>query len=307
MKKVGLWMYKNDGGDVIQRRLKSKLMENDIFVLNDFDLRECYIVDNRILTDKGDDLAELDCLYYMNADEQSEHQLEILNALNISGVKLINSYNSHINARDKFVANFILRKNNISVPRASLIPYKDNGKIKSIFDLFGSVILKPRNKHGGKGIQKFTNYEAFNDFQEFVNGSVDNFYFEEFIDFGNHDYRIEMFNGKVIGSYAREKTHAFKTNISSGGIMKPCSVSDEQINLATRAVDVLNITTSIVDIVTDKNMRNYILEVNPIMGIFVEAGMKYSDKSIIKNPDLSYSNDELKLNVLVDYIKKTIE
>ena len=25
MKKVGLWMYKNDGGDIIQERLKSKL------------------------------------------------------------------------------------------------------------------------------------------------------------------------------------------------------------------------------------------------------------------------------------------
>ena len=32
-----------------------------------------------------------------------------------------------------------------------------------------------------------------------------------------------------------------------------------------------------------------------------------SNKSIIKNPDLSYSNDELKLNVLVNYIKQIIE
>lgn len=255
----------------------------------------------------GYDLTKLDCLYYMNADEQSEHQLEILNALSISGVKLINPYNSHINARDKFVSNFILRKNNISVPRASLIPYKDNDKIKVIFDLFKTVILKPRNRHGGKGIQKFTSYETFKDFQEFVNGYVDNFYFEEFIDFGDHDYRIEIFNGNVIGTYAREKTHTFKTNISSGGIMRPCSVSNEQISLAQKAVESLKITTSIVDIVTDRNKRNYILEVNPIMGIFVEAGMKYSDKSIIKNPDLSYSNDELKLNVLVNYIKQIIE
>lgn len=202
---------------------------------------------------------------------------------------------------------FILRKNNISVPRASLIPYKDNDKIKVIFDLFKTVILKPRNRHGGKGIQKFTSYETFKDFQEFVNGYVDNFYFEEFIDFGDHDYRIEIFNGNVIGTYAREKTHTFKTNISSGGIMRPCSVSNEQISLAQKAVESLKITTSIVDIVTDRNKRNYILEVNPIMGIFVEAGMKYSDKSIIKNPDLSYSNDELKLNVLVNYIKQIIE
>lgn len=27
MKKVGLWMYKNDGGDIIQERLKSKLIK----------------------------------------------------------------------------------------------------------------------------------------------------------------------------------------------------------------------------------------------------------------------------------------
>lgn len=116
-------------------------------------------------------------------------------------------------------------------------------------------------------------------------------------------YLTEMLSG----TYAREKTHTFKTNISSGGIMRPCSVSNEQISLAQKAVESLKITTSIVDIVTDRNKRNYILEVNPIMGIFVEAGMKYSDKSIIKNPDLSYSNDELKLNVLVNYIKQIIE
>ena len=50
MKKVGLWMYKNDGGDIIQERLKSKLIKNNIFVLNDFDLRDCYIVNDKILT-----------------------------------------------------------------------------------------------------------------------------------------------------------------------------------------------------------------------------------------------------------------
>ena len=29
MKKVGLWMYKNDGGDIIQERLKSKLVDTN--------------------------------------------------------------------------------------------------------------------------------------------------------------------------------------------------------------------------------------------------------------------------------------
>ena len=50
MKKVGLWMYKNDGGDIIQERLKSKLIKNNIFVMNDFYLRDCYIVNDKILT-----------------------------------------------------------------------------------------------------------------------------------------------------------------------------------------------------------------------------------------------------------------
>lgn len=39
----------------------------------------------------------------------------------------------------------------------------------------------------------------------------------------------------------------------------------------------------------------------------IELFRPHSDKSIIKNPDLSYSNDELKLNVLVNYIKQIIE
>jgi hypothetical protein len=30
MKKVGLWMYKNDGGDIIQERLKCKQLVNPV-------------------------------------------------------------------------------------------------------------------------------------------------------------------------------------------------------------------------------------------------------------------------------------
>lgn len=306
MKKIGLWMYINDGGSIIQAKLKSKLEEFGYVVVNNFDLRSCFVFNDRVYTEQGVDLTSLDCLYHMNADEQSQHQLEILRTLEISGVKLINTFLSHEKARDKFITNFILRKNNIRVPNSALIPVQDNKIIKQIFEEYKTIILKPRNSHGGKGIQKFDNLESFMDFREFAKDHIANFYIEEYIDFIDHDYRIEVFNGKYIGSYARAKTHSFKTNISSGGIMTPYKVNQEQINMALKAVEVLGLTTTIVDFIKDRSGKDYILEVNPIMGIFVESGMRFSDKSSLRIPDVSYSNDEAKLNALVQYINNII-
>lgn len=50
-----------------------------------------------------------------------------------------------------------------------MIPYKDNDKIKVIFDLFKTVILKPRNRHGGKGIRSLLVMKHSKIFKSFVN------------------------------------------------------------------------------------------------------------------------------------------
>jgi ribosomal protein S6--L-glutamate ligase len=75
MKKIGLWMYSNDGGDMVQNELINELKLLDCEVMPSFDMRDCYCLNGKVYTGDGFDLTKLDVLYHMNADEQNIHQL----------------------------------------------------------------------------------------------------------------------------------------------------------------------------------------------------------------------------------------
>ena len=72
---------------------------------------------------------------------------------------------------------------------------------------------------------------------------------EKYIPFKSHDYRAEVFNGEVIGTYCRGKCGTYKTNISSGGSMEDIIVPEEFKEIALKAAKTLNVTTTIVDMI----------------------------------------------------------
>lgn len=306
---IALWMYRNEGGDIIQEELKIKLENKGHKVINNFDMRECYFLNGNILTKCGQNLLEVDLLYHMNADEQNTHQNEILRALDQAGVMVINSWDAFSKAKDKFTANLLLRKNGISVPPSALVPTNIISSIASkIFSEWGSVLFKPRSNHGGKGIIKFNSPSTFVDFTQTMNEYIHNYYLEKYINFDRHDYRVEVFDDNVVGGYCRTKTHEFKTNIACGGLMTPTPPPKEFNQIALDAAKTLNIKSTIVDMVKSQDDgKIYVLEVNPIMGIFVEAGNRSGEKSTITTIDPVYANDNLKLDKLTDYLNHIIQ
>lgn len=305
MKKVGIWMYENDNGINIKKKLVSILEKKGYKVYADFDMRECYLKEGKVYTKDNFCLSDVDIFYHMNADEQNTFQNDILRLLELSGVHVFNNYQSFIYCKDKVISNLLLRKNNILVPPSLLI--NNNLKkedLKKIIDNWGSVILKPRTNHGGKGIIKIDNYEMLCDIYEATKPLVDNYYMEKYIPFNKHDYRVEIFNGEIIGTYCRGKCGTYKTNISSGGSMQDISVPDEFKKIALKAAKILGVTTTIVDmIISEEDGKIYVLEVNPIMGIFLEEGMKAGTKMPIqKNIPDSYKTDNVKIQKIVNYI-----
>jgi len=307
--KIALWMYRNEGGDTIQNELKLKLEQKGYTVINNFDMRDCYFLNGNIYTKCGQNLLDVDLLYHMNADEQTPHQNEILRALYQSGVTVINSWDAFSKAKDKFTANLLLRKNGISVPPSALIPTKIISFVADkLFEQWESIIFKPRSNHGGKGIIRFKDASTFIDFTQTMNDYINNYYLEKYIDFDRHDYRVEIFNDQIIGGYCRTKTHAFKTNIACGGLMTPITPPAEFNQIALVAARTLNIKATIVDMVKSKeDGKIYVLEVNPIMGIFVEAGNRSGEKSVITTIDSVYANDNLKLDKLTTYLDRIIQ
>lgn len=301
---VALWMYRNDGGNAIQEKLKKRLEEKNITVINDFDMRECFCKNGRVYTKSGFDLSNVNLFYHMNADEQNQHQNDILRALELSGVKVINSWNAFYTAKNKFMTNVLLTKHGIRVPPALFVtPEEALNQAEQIFKEWGKTCVKPISRHGGKGIVAFDNAESFIDFVEASSEFTNSYYIEKLIDFGFHDYRVEIFRGKVVCAYCRQRTHSFKTNISSKGRFISEIPSQEFQEIALKAAKILDIDTTIVDMVRSQIDHNiYVLEVNPIMGAFVESFLPNTNK--IKDRTLypSCAHDEEKLDLLCDYL-----
>lgn len=310
LKKVALWMYRNDGGYVIVDKLCRVLKEKGYEVLADFDMRECYCYYGKVYTRNGDCLSDVDIMYHMNADEQSDFQADILRFIEQSGVHVFNSFDSYNKGKDKMLSNLILTKAGIQVPPALFVGRGfEKKKIKSILEDWGEVLIKPRGGHGGRGIIKVRSYEEFEDFYEATKTAFDNYYIEKYIEFGDYDIRVEIFNGKVVGGYSRKKNHSFKTNISSGGEMSAIQLKPDEIETALAAANAIGIITTIVDMIRGKkDDKLYVLEVNYQMGIFVEQGMKSRSKfpNDVKI-DPRYTNDDMKLWKIIEYIDNYLE
>jgi glutathione synthase/RimK-type ligase-like ATP-grasp enzyme len=264
-------------------------------------MRECYCFNGRVYTKKGFDLSSIDVFYHMNADEQTPYQNDILRALELSGVKVINRWDSFYTAKNKFMTNVLLKNHGMNVIPSLYVNSIEAVKLSSlIFKEWKKICVKPVNKHGGKGIIAFDNEEQFKDFIDATSNNSDSYYVEKFIDFGPHDYRIEIFKNQVVCGSCRHKTHSFKTNISAGGYYVSTIPSKEFEEVALKAAFILGIDTTTVDMIKSKeDNKIYILEVNPIMGIFVESWLIHNDKL---NEKITKHDDQKKLTLIVNYL-----
>ena len=289
---VVLWMYENDNGHIPRQQLCELLEEKGFVVFSDFDMRQCHVISGKVYTACGRCLSEFDALFHMNADEQSPYQADILRALQDSGVAVVNECVSFFNCRDKFKANQLLRLHGVNVPDSALLGGQiDDAVIHQLFARWGSLVYKPRSGHGAVGVMRFEVAEQFIDFIQAT---------AHFL--GDYDCRVEIFNGEVMGGYSRKKKHSFKTNISAGGEMTPRELGGE-VEVARKAAQVLGINGTIVDMVqSTADGQFYVLEVNPLLGIFVESAMRAGTKMPDTEPDERYSYDRLKLDSIACYI-----
>ncbi len=300
---VAIWMHQDLGGDEIQDRLKKRLKGHDIQILADFNPNTCVIIDGKIWTQDSRCLSDLSLLYQMNADDQSPFQNQIFQMLETQGVCVVNAMSAFNRARDKLFTNTILRRAGIPVPRALGLTHETlSDKIRTLLNQWEDILLKPRGMHGGKSIVKWHNVAQLMDGWQLLQQRWQDYYLEEFIPFGDHDYRVEVIGGKYAGSYSRKRSHAFKTNISSHGGLMGIASPEPCRHMALQAVKLLGLDCSIVDMVQhEKTGQYYILEVNPAPGVFNEAAIR-SGVPIYHKGSKNYRNDDLKLSLLENLI-----
>jgi len=204
-------------------------------------------------------------------------RLDLLNAMEELGIKLINSRESLEIASDKFLSSIFLKNHNIPTPD-TIICEDPNDALEGFTELGEDVILKPLYGSKGIGITRL-NDKAFAENVIYTLGELNEvFYLQEFVEHNNRDIRILVLGDKAIAGMYRVSDN-WKTNIYAGASMEPIELTTELKNLSIRAAKAVKTEIAGVDIIeSDKGFQ--VLEVNSIPGF--TALQKVTDVNITK-------------------------
>jgi ribosomal protein S6--L-glutamate ligase len=284
-RKIGLWLYKNGGGEKIQEKIIQKLNEREIDVISDINLREATVRNGNIIHhDRKVD--ELDLFFSYNAGEQTQYQVFLYQALNRI-IPMINSYESFALTEDKFQTSYFLGHHGISTPDFELC-HRDNGKsLYKIIDKWEKIVYKPTDGWGGVGLTKIEDKTTLDALYPFLNQLDLRFlYVEKFVKYDNTDFRIDIVDGEFVSCYGRKAPGTdWRTNITSGGSIFLREPTDEVVSIAKKAAEVCGTDIAGIDLIYDMEKEKYVvLEVNGIPAFATpeqeKMGIDFNDKKI---------------------------
>ncbi len=288
---IGMWLYQNGGGDIIQKKMIKKLKDRDIDTIPGLNLRHAIAKNGKIICqsegcDKNHKLNNLDLFFSYNAGEQTQYQMYLYQALN-RVIPMINSYDSFALTEDKFHTSFVLRNHGIQTADYKLCHRDDGHQLKKIIKKWDKMVYKPTDGWGGVGLTKIENEANLDMLMPFLNQmDLRYFYVEKFIKYDNTDFRVDIVDGQFVSCYGRKAGGAdWRTNITSGGSVFMREPNDEIIDIAIRACEACGVDIGGVDIIYDQEKEEYvILEVNGIPAFATpeqeKMGLDFNDKKI---------------------------
>ncbi len=284
-RKIGMWLYQNGGGIIIQNKLISMLRDREIDVINNINLRDAISKDGYIIH-KDTYLDELDLFFSYNAGEQTQYQTYLYKALSRI-IPTINTYEAFELTEDKFQTTFILNKYGIKTANYKLCHCEDTHKLQSIIRQWGKMVYKPTDCWGGVGLTKIENHSTLDMLIPFLNNiNSKYFYVEKFVNYDNTDYRVDIVDGKYVSCYGRKASKDdWRTNVTSGGQIFLREPNDQVINLAIKAAQITGADIAGVDIIYDRELEEYIvLEVNGIPAFATpeqeKMGLNFNNKKV---------------------------
>ncbi len=291
MRQVGIWMYQNGGGDVIEKKLVKKLYDRGIDTITGLNLRDATAKNQGIYINNLK-LNDLDLFFSYNAGEQTVYQMYLYETLN-KAIPMINSYDSFSITEDKFKTSFLLSQNGVASSEFYLCHRDEKEKIKDIFNKWGKMVFKPVDGWGGVGMVLIDSADKFDLILPFLNQSDFRFFYvEKFLDYDGSDYRVDVVDGEIIGCYGRQARDGdWRTNITSGGSVIKRELNDDIAKVALDAVRITGLEIAGVDIIYDRSREEYIvLEVNGIPAFATpeqeKFGLDFNDKKIDKIVEL---------------------
>jgi len=285
---VGMWLYQNGGGDVIEQNLVDGLREREIEVVTGLNLRYADAHTNGIFCNNIQ-VDTLDLFFSYNAGEQSVYQVYLYELLDLH-IPMLNSFKGFSISEDKMKTDIALKV--ADIPRTSfyLCHRDESEKLREAVSKWGTkVVFKPVDGWGGIGMALIESEADLDRLLPFLNMiDLRFFYIEKFINYDGTDFRVDVVDGEAISCYGRRvKKGDWRTNITSGGSIFKRELNDELADLAVRAAKAVKLDIAGVDIIYDRDKEELIvLEVNGIPAFATpdqeELGIDFNDRKIAK-------------------------
>ncbi|MEA1956313.1 MAG: ATP-grasp domain-containing protein [Campylobacterota bacterium] len=292
-RKIGMWMYSNGGGDIIQDKIIKQLKEREIDTVTALDLRFARGSNSGIACTPLDgsadvEMLDLDAFFSYNAGEQTLAQIYMYEAVS-RYMPTINSYEAFALSEDKFKSNIALARAGVNTSDFFLCHRENPQYMVEKFEEWQKMVFKPLDGWGGNGMALLDSRQTLDTLMPFLNQTdMRHIYLERFIENDFTDFRVDIVGGEFIACYGRKASDRdWRTNVTSGGSVILREANDEIIDIATRASSALGMDIAGVDILYDKEKEQYVvLEVNGIPAFATpdqEAmGLDFNDKKISK-------------------------
>jgi len=298
-RKIGMWMYQNSGGTVIENKIIDMLKERDIDVITGLDLRFARASSEGVICDNTN-MLELDLFFSYNAGEQTVAQTYMYETIS-RYITTVNSYESFALSEDKFKSNLALHHAGVNTSEFFLCHKETPEYMVEKFNEWKKLVFKPVDGWGGNGMTLLESAQSLDTLMPFLNQSdMRHIYLEKFIDNDFTDFRVDIVDGNFIACYGRKASEReWRTNITSGGSVMLREANDEIIDIAKRATKALGMDIAGVDILYDREREEYVvLEVNGIPAFATpeqeKIGLTFNDRKIEKIVDLIDSRTQYK-------------
>jgi RimK family alpha-L-glutamate ligase len=195
--------------------------------------------------------------------EQIIFRVDALHRLEERGVPVVNSPRTIERTVDKFWTSVLLEQ--CGIPTPETVVCQDAEEAFTAFRALGDVIVKPLFGSMGLGMVRVSDEEmAYRVFRtiEQIRGV---YYLQRTIDHDGADLRVFVIGGRVVGAIER-KSPGWRTNLARGATAGPTVLSEYQAALAVRSAAAVGAEYAGVDVLTGRDGRTYVLEVNGIPG-----------------------------------------
>jgi ribosomal protein S6--L-glutamate ligase len=186
--------------------------------------------------------------------------IALIEQMEMAGLALFNKYDSILKAKNKIKTVQILDHYGIPIPKTVVLQRLDD--VAQAAKLVGGFPVIVKNPFGsyGNGVTIMESMRALN---SFLVWDKPLYLIQEYVKYSKgKDIRIFVVNGKVVGSMMRSaKKGEFRSNIELGGVGMKVELTPEEISIAIRAVQALDLSYAGVDVMRSKN-GPVVLEVN---------------------------------------------